>query len=129
MKNINNMADGITEENIKEEIESLARRNLPFRISDDVILKDMFYDNHVVSLYYVFDEKGRNYNLQKLAEEIKKRRISGLSDLRDQKDEKAYEFFKRAEIKQRIVVKGNSSGNVAETYITLREIEDAIRYK
>ena len=117
------MADGITEENIKEEIESSARRNLPLRFSDDVVLKDMSYDNHVVSLYYVFDEEGGSYNLLKIAEEIKRRRLS------DKRDDKVYELYKRAEIKERIIVKGNTSGNVAETYITLREIEDVLRYK
>lgn len=116
------MADGITEENIKEEFESAARRNLPLRFASNVILKDMSYNNHILSLYYELDEGGESYNLQQVAEEIKKRR------LHDQKQDEAFELYKRAEIKERIIVKGNASGNVAETYITLREMEDAIRY-
>ena len=122
MRDIKNMADGFTEENIKAEFEPAARRNLPQRISDDVVLKDVSYDNHVVTLYYVFDEEGGSYNLQKIAEEIKKRR------LRDKKKDAAFELYERVEISERIVVKGNGSGNVAETYITLREMEDAVRF-
>lgn len=121
---VERITQGYSEQDLKDFFEDSAKKYAPKRMGPDLILKDMSYDDHVLSLYYIIEEEGVYVDIMNCCEIVKKMRLND-----NYGDGTFLNLIKEAEITQRIVLKGNESGQTASTFITPQEFEDAQRLK
>ncbi len=113
---------GYSEREVKETFESF-RRKLPSRKSENLIINDVSYDNKLLTWYYIFEENGQIFDVQKVMEWVKDIRIN------ESAEKNTIEVLSSIQINQRLVVKFKESGKVSEIYVSPQECEDAYRLK
>lgn len=142
---VERITQGYSEQDLKDEFDKVSNEDLPIRITEFLVFKKVTYDNHMITCYYNFEEENLFPNGVSI-KDIKGFEKMGLydytSDFKEMAEslkqyiinvwihkDKLATLINNSRIKTRIVLKGDKTGKVVETYITPQEFEDAYSFK
>ena len=88
------------------------------RLTKNLILQSATLEGNIVVYHYLLDEMNMICNVNVAKDEIKKMHISYANETG------LYKAYEKAKVKEKILIVRNETGQMAEEYITLRELRN-----